>query len=451
MLLWGGESVSLIGSRVSIMAVPTVAILALHSGAGTVGTLVALQWLPFLVLGPIAGVWIDRRARRPIMIATNVGRAVLMGLIPLGWALGVLQVWHLYVIAALSGVLTVLFQVAFRAYLPTLLDRQDFIEGNVKLQLSQSVAQVAGTPIAGALIGALGAAAAVVADAASYVVASLTLGGIRKTEPPPPSTGHGIRSTLSDLGAGLSTTWKNGILRNLAAMATLGNIALSMASAVMLVYLYEDLHLGPAAVGVALGIGSLGFVVGALASRRVTTRLGVGPTLLICSVILGLGYLILPLASNGAALVVVTVSQFLVALQAGPVNVGIMTAVQTSTPPQMMGRVAGISLSFVWGGSAIGGALGGVLGATLGNTNALLVSGAVGLLSAAFVLGPVLRFGRVDAVRPDPTAVQHPHLSLGSYLPWHLIDGEHLHVPWHFADGPAIARFRSHSAIGGPH
>ncbi|HEY4021081.1 MAG TPA: MFS transporter [Pseudonocardiaceae bacterium] len=461
MLLWGGESVSLLGSRVSVLAVPSVAILALHSGPFVVGVLVALQWVPFLLLGSLAGVWVDRWQRKPVMTFTNIARAVLMALIPIAYVVHVLALWQLYVIAALTGILTVFFQVAFRAYLPTILKREEFIEGNAKLQLSQAVAQVAGTPIAGVLIGWLGATMAIIADAASYVVAAVGLQGIRKKEAPPapsPASAKGVRGTLADMGTGFRVTWENRILRNLAGMAATGNLALSMASAVMLVYLYDNLKLSPGLVGLALGLGSIGFLIGAFTSRKVTQRLGIGPTLLVCSLLLGVGYLILPVAGLGAALAVVAVSQFFAALQAGPVNVAIMSLVQAVTPPQMMGRVAGVSLTFVWGGNALGGLIGGLLGASLGNAQALLICGLVGLLSGVFVFGPVLRIKTVDQIKQatpveagtGKDAEHHHHVSvhLGAHLPW--AGGPHAHLPWHFGDGPAASRVRSYSHIGGP-
>jgi MFS family permease len=462
LLLWGGESISLIGSRVSVLAVPSIAILALHSGAFVVGVLIALQWVPFLLLGSLAGVWVDRWPRKPVLTITNIGRAVLMALIPLAYLVHALALWELFVVAAVTGILTVFFQVAFRAYLPTLLKREQFVEGNAKLQLSQAVAQVGGTPIAGVLIGWLGATLAIIADAASYVVAAVCLQGIRHKEAAPapsPAAARGVRGTLADMGTGFRITWQNKILRNLAGMAATGNLALSMASAVLLVYLYRDLNLGPAAVGIALGVGSTGFLLGAFASRKVTVRLGIGPTLLVCSLLLGAGYLILPIAGLGGGLVIVGLSQFFAALQAGPVNVAIMTLVQAVTPPQMMGRVAGVSLTFVWGGNALGGLIGGVLGAVFGNSAALLICGVVGLLSGAFVFGPVLRIKTADQAKPDatttdavkePVAAGHHHVSvhLGSHLPW---SGSHPHLPWHFGDGPAMSRIRSYSQLGGPH
>jgi MFS family permease len=459
-LLWAGESISLLGSRVSVLAVPSIAILALGAGPFTVGVLTALQWLPFLLFGSLAGVWVDRWRRKPVMTWTNLLRFVLMALIPLAYAADVLALWQLYVIATAVGVLTVFFQVAFRAYLPTLLKREEFIEGNAKLQLSQAVAQVAGTPIAGVLIGWLGATMAVVVDAVSYLLAALGLQGIHTKEAPPApapaGAPQGFKGTVAGLASGFQVTWRDKILRSLAGMAAFGNLGLSMATAVMLVYLYEDLHLSPVGVGIALGVGSIGFLIGAFTSRKVTLKLGIGPTLLVCSLLLGIGYLILPIAGLGASLVIVALSQFFAALQAGPVNVAIMTLVQSVTPPQMMGRVTGVSLTFVWGGNAIGAFIGGVLGATLGNVTALLVSGGVSALSAVFVLGPVLAIKTADQAKQaeapsaDSSDDEHKHHvshHLGSHLP---LSGHHPHVPWHFGDGPAVSRVRSFSHIGGP-
>lgn len=399
LLLWGGESISLIGSRVTLLALPTVAILQLHQGPFEVGTLVTLGWAPFLFLSSLTGVWADRHLRRPIMIATNVGRVVLVGAVPVLATLGVLQMWMLYAIALLTGVLTVLFQVSFQAYFPSLVGPEHYVEGNARMQISKSLAQVGGGPIAGVLIGLLDAARAISVDAASFLVAAVTVVLIRKPEqrPNPGESPRGVSGVLHELGEGYSTVWRTVVLRNLAAVASLANLTLTMGNAVVFVYFYQDLHLAPASVGVAIGIGGVGFVLGAMLSQRITQLVGVGRTILIAMVSLAASFLILPLASLGAAVVVLAVSQFLAAAQSAPSNVGIATLLQTFTPNRLMGRVMGIGLNVVWGANTVGGVVGGLLAHLIGNAAALAAFGIVPLLGTLLLFGPILAYRREHA------------------------------------------------------
>ena len=394
LLLWAGESISLVGTRVTLVALPSVAILVLGAGPLVVGPLIAVQWLPFLLLSPLAGVWADRRRRRPLLIATNLGRMVLLGAIPVAGALGMLSLPLLFAVALLNGVLSVLFQVAFRAYLRSIVNRDEYTEANARLQLSQSGAQLGGPPIAGVLIGLVGAAATIAADAFSYLVAAVTVVLIRRPEPAaaPTLRGGGVAGVLRDLGEGGRTVARSGILRNLMAMATFGNLALSTATAVLLLFLYRDLHLAPGVVGLALGAGGVGFLVGALLAQTIVERLGVGRALVLSAVLFGTGYLVLPLAAFGPAVPIVAVSQFLAGMQAGPGNVAGQGATLAVTPNALMGRVAGVGLTTVWGANAVGGLLGGWLGQVLGDGPTLALCGLLALSTAAFVIGPVMRF-----------------------------------------------------------
>jgi MFS family permease len=402
LLLWTGESISLIGSRVTLLALPTVAILQLHQSAFQVGLLVALGWAPFLVLSSLTGVWADRHRRRPMMVAANAGRVVLIAAVPILAALGVLSMWHLYVIALLSGILTVLFQVSFQAYLPSLLGRENFVEGNARMQLSQSVAQVFGGPIAGLLIGLLGAARAMFTDALSFLVAVFTVVLIRRPEAQPNAgmAARGVSGVLHELGEGFATVWRTLVLRNLSIVASLGNLTLSMGNAVLFVYLYRDLHLSPASVGIAIGLGGVGFIGGAILSQRLNEVIGVGRTILIAMLLLAASFLILPIASLGAALAILALSQFLAGLQSAPANVGVATLLQSFTPNRLMGRVMGVGLNVVWGANTIGGLLGGILAQALGNAWALAVFGLVPLVAILFLLGPILSYRREEAEAP---------------------------------------------------
>ena len=191
--LWAGETVSLFGSEVTELALPLVAVLALDAGAGQMGLLAAARFAPFLLVTLPAGVWVDRRRRRPVLIGANLGRCLLVALVPLLAGLGLLRIQHLYGIAFAVGVLTVLFDVAYQSYLPSLVDRGQLVEGNSKLQASASVARVGGPGLGGLLVQLAGAPRALLLDAATFAVSAATLLAIRQPEPAPPGPAAGSR------------------------------------------------------------------------------------------------------------------------------------------------------------------------------------------------------------------------------------------------------------------
>src|SRR3954447_11951556 len=181
--LWAGQSVSRLGSQVSLLALPLIAITVLHATTFEVGLLSAAEFAPFLLVGLPAGVLVDRLAKRPVLIAADIGRLVAIGSVPVGYELGAPTVGQLYAVAFVSGVLTVFFDVAYQSYLPVLVLRDELVEGNAKLTISDSAATVAGPSIAGALIDLVGAPLAVIADAATFGVSALTLLTVRRREP----------------------------------------------------------------------------------------------------------------------------------------------------------------------------------------------------------------------------------------------------------------------------
>lgn len=397
--VWGGESISLLGSEISVIALPSLAVLVFGEGALGVGLLIALQWIPFVLLAPVMGVLTDRLNRRTMMQVANLARFVILGSLPLLWALDGLTIGHLYVAAVLKGVFDVVFQLAYQAYLPQLLPREDLVDGNAKTQLSRSVALIFGRSAGGALVGALGAARAITADAVTYLFAGLSLMLVKFREPAPQPRPGGVKATLADLRGGVSMTFGNRLLRYLTLMATFGNTAVSMVLAMIIVFGYQDLDLSAAQIGLVLGIGGTPVILGAILSRRINERLGMGRTLLLTHSMLVAAFLLLPFAQFGntaTAVTILIISQGISSFTTPVGNVGVMTLIQKATPPQAMGRVGGVALPFVWGANAAGPLLGSAIAVAFTNVTAFYLAAGLAVVAVLWVLA-----GRVHTLVDD--------------------------------------------------
>src|ERR1035437_9354877 len=294
--LWTAAALRQMGSQVSLIAIPFIAAVVLHAAAFQVALLGAFEMLPFILFTLPAGAWLDRVRRRPVLIAGDFRRAAALISIPIAYALGVLTIWQLYAVGLTTGFLTVLFDVADQSYLPVLLDPEDLVEGNAKLQIPASAAQIVGPGFSGGLIGIIAAPFAIVIDAASFVVSGSLISLVRKHEPKPERKlrSDGSRTSLrQEIAEGLRYVLGNRYLRMIAGATGTFNLGSSMAFAVFPVFVYRELALSPALVGTAISLGSLGVLLGAFLAAPVARRLGVGPTIILSSMINGPGMIIL--------------------------------------------------------------------------------------------------------------------------------------------------------------
>ena len=389
-LLWAGQTVSVLGSQVTLLALPAAAILMLHASPFQVGLLGALEFLAFPTLGLVAGVYADRVKRRWIMIICDLGRMLALGSIPTAYALGWLSMPLLYAVALLTGVFTVFFDIAYQSYLPALIPRPKLIEGNSKLEVSRSVAQVAGPAIAGLLLQIVGAARAIAVDAASFAVSVLSLWAIRRPEPAPaPGTASGRRGFWVEMWEGMRVVLGNPTLWKIAGCTATSNLGSNIIFAVYLIFVFRYLHLSPGVVGLIFAAGSAGGLLGAVSAGALARRFGLGRALVL-GIAGSFAYFLVPLAQLGASLLLL-VTSFLVMSFGGTVyNVNQVSLRQTITPDHVQGRMNATVRTMIWGTIPIGSFVGGILGERFGVVPALVVGAIVATLAGIWILaGPV--------------------------------------------------------------
>jgi len=390
-LLWGGQSVSEVGSQVTTLAFPLVAVEVLGASAFEVGVLTACSTAAFLLMGLPAGAWVDRLRRRRVMMAADLGRMAAVGSIPVAYALGGLTLVQLYVTALAAGILTVFFDVAYQSYLPGLVGPERLVEGNAKLAGSAQVAQVAGPSMAGVLVQTLGGPVAVAVDAASFLVSSLTLATIATPEAAPDPPAHdGLRAQI---GEGLGFVLGHRTLRAIAGCTGTSNLFSSMMAAVEVVFLVRVIHVRAGIIGLLFAAGGIGGVAGALTASSVARRIG-GVRATLAGMAVTSGGLVIPLTGRGAGVVLFAVGSFFLGFGAVVYNINQVSFRQRLCPPALLGRMNATMRFLVWGEMPIGALIGGALASGIGLRDTLWV-GAVGqVLAIIWLLASPMRSQR---------------------------------------------------------
>lgn len=402
LLLWGSQSVSQVGTQVSILALPLVAVLTLDASAFEVALLTTLEYLPWLLLALPAGVWVDRLTRRPMLVVTDVGRALALASVPLAHALGVLTVWQLDVVAFSAGALTVFFDVAYQSYLPSLVSRDQLVDGNAKLAASMSAAQVAGPGLGGGLVAAVTAPYAIFVDAVSFVGSALLLGGIRTRERAPAASERvGMRRELLE---GLRYLVAHRHWRALAASTGAFNLFGNVWGAIVIVYMVRSLDLSPGLIGVIFAVGGVGSVAGAALAPSVSRRLGVGPAIVASAALSGLPMLLVPLAPVSHPIPFIAVGWGLTGAGIMIYNISAISLMQALTPERLLGRLNASRRFIVWGTIPLGSLLGGALAATIGLRPTIFVGTILGSLAFLFVAVSPVRSVRELPDAPEQEA-----------------------------------------------
>jgi predicted MFS family arabinose efflux permease len=401
-LLWIGETTSGLGTMVSEVAIPLLAVLVLHANAFSVGALTAIAWAPWLVIGLPAGAWVDRWPRRPVLIAADLVTVVALASVPIAAWCHVLAFAQLLAVALVTGVARVFFVTAYRAYLPSLVDRPQLPEANAKLQGSEAFANVAGPGLAGVISQWLGVVTGLLLDAISSLVSAVCLLCIRKQEakPAPAATASTLRAQIAQ---GVRMTVRDPFLRTLALSGAAANLALNMAQAVLVLFLIKVVGVGAAGVGTVLAVMSVGGLAGATAANWVGRRLGTARAVLVAELGAAPFGLLIAFASHGVGIVLAVVGGFM--LIGGIVVSNVLQGGfrQTYCPQDMLGRISA-SWQFVsYGAIPLGALLGGALGDAIGLRPTMLLS-----MVALVLAGSVLLTGPIRGLRDLPERMPVP-------------------------------------------
>jgi MFS family permease len=429
--LWTAATISLFGTQVSVIAIPVIAVVILGATPFEVALVGTFEFLPFLLFTLPAGVWVDRLPRRRILIIGDVGRAVMLATIPIAHILDVLTIWQIFVVAFVNGVFTVFFDIADQSYLPTVLDREELVDGNAKLQASMSTAQVVGQPVGGGLVGLLTAPFALALDALSYVLSALLIFAIRRREradsPDPAAAVEDVvaltpagpsvatearaertdpparRSVRQEVAEGLRFVFGHRYLRNIAASTGWSNLFGNIAFAIFPVFVYRDLRLTPEIVGLIGGGFGAGALLGALTASKVAERVGVGNAILGSIFLGGPMTLLIPLANRETALLLIGGGGILSGWSQVVYNVNQVSLRQSITPEPMLGRMNATMRFIVWGTIPIGQIVGGLIATFFGTISGIWV-GAIGGLFAfvPILLSPVRKLRRIEDAQPEP-------------------------------------------------
>ncbi|MGI5372355.1 MFS transporter [Streptomyces iakyrus] len=406
-LLWVGETVSGLGNSVTVVALPLIAVVGLGADSTAVGLLTAAVWLPWLLVGLPVGAWVDRRRKRPLMIACDLAAAAALMSVPAAAWLDALTFQQLVVVALVCGTAAVCFDTAYHSYIRIVLEGRDLLEGNAKLQGSAAATQVAGPGVAGLLAQALGAVTALVADAVTFLVSAVCLRRIGVVEPDsdPDAERDSLRRQIAE---GLRFVGRDRYLRPMVTWGAVTNLALMGYQAVQVVFLVRTVGLNPGMVGLLLTSGSAGAILGALVATRISRRFGTARGLLLLQLATSPFVLLLPMTTAGPALLLFATGAFLVGLGISVANIVVGTFRQTYCPPHLLGRVVATAMMINHSTIPLGSLLGGVLGDAVGYRPAMwIMTGVVAPSWLILALSPMRRIRDLpQAQKPEQAHVQ---------------------------------------------
>jgi MFS family permease len=398
--VWAAASISIFGSLITRIALPLVAILTLNAGPIEVAVLRSMELVVALIVGLVAGAWVDRLMRRPVLIWADLGRAALLLAIPVSFMLGTLALWQLLLVAALTAVLTTFFDAADNAYLPTIVERERLLEANSALAASGSVAEFAGFGISGILVQLVTGPITILINAVTYIVSAVLLLSVRHVEAPPPPR-EDREPVLDEIRHGIRLVRHDPVLRAFAGAQMLMSMLWGVFGATWFLFALE-LDVGPAMVGIIAGVGGASSFIGAIVATRSTGRWGVGPVAIVAMLLAAVGNLFIPLAPAGLPLIAIGcfLAQQLIADSAITVYDVTETSVrQALVADRELGRVASTFQVLSAGAQLVATVGAGLLAEVIGLRATSFLAPLGGLLAAAILYWSPVRTLRILPVR----------------------------------------------------
>ena len=380
-LLWAGQSASLIGDQITLIALPLVAVTFAHANPAGVGLLGACLRIPFLLIGLQAGVWVVRLGLARSMLAADIVRGLAIALVVMAIGLGAADLWLLVIAVSAVGVATVFFQVSYQSFVPEIVPQEDLWHGaNTRLTLSESLSLLIGPAVGGLVIGLLTLRGALVLDVMTYAasVISLALIVVRRASnrTGEPATNARV-ATRRAVWEGMRYVSRSPVLRAIMWTGAAYNLGAAMFETLLVLFGIQTLHAGPAEVGLAIGIGGIGFPLGSLLSSRFNSRVGMGPALIWAAIPSVAGILVSALAFGRPALAIVAAGVFIVGIGQGCFGVNAVTLRQRYSSPEMRARATAVHRFVSWGALPGGALLGGFVGQVAGLRSALVCASVI--------------------------------------------------------------------------
>lgn len=391
MLLWTGQTISVFGSMIGVVAMSFTAILFLHATPFQLGVLGAARLVPGFLTSLLAGAWVDRLRRRPILIATDIARAVVLASIPLAAYFHELRMGQLYMVAFLMSILTIFFDVSYESYLPSIVRREDLIESNSKLSASASISEIGGFSVAGWLVQLFTAPFGILIDAFSFIFSAIFLSFISsKEQSKAPVQRQSIRV---EIGEGLNQVIRNPLLKASAICTIIRELSWGINGTLVLLYMTKGIGFQPGILGVIWAVGGVSSLFAAVVAARTTKRFGIGPTMIMSLLFAGVAMTFIPLAKGAtlASALLLIASQLLGDGAVIIYEINKVSLQQSVAPKAMLGRV-NASMQFIGiGATLVGSLLGGILGEIIGVRPTLMLGAFGVLLSMCWLLFSPIR------------------------------------------------------------
>ncbi|NEZ41126.1 MFS transporter [Paenibacillus alvei] len=385
-MLWIGQTASQFGTQVALLGMPLVAALYLGASPMQMGLLGFAEYAPFIIFGLIAGVWIDRFPRRPILVAANFFRGALLLIVPLTALAGFLNMTVLYLVAFIVGICTVFFDVAYTSFLPSIVRKEQLVDGNSKLETSKSTAQIAGPGLSGGLEQLITAPFAILFTSASFFVSAVYIARIRKLETVV-TDAKKQKNIWLEIKEGLHTVYTKPLLWGVVRCSTVFNLSWNVIFSIYVLYASQELKISASILGIIYGTLGVGYLTGSLLAQRAVRRFGVGPTIVGSATIAASGGLLAPLAvgSELSIALIMMLGQLLFGMGVSMFSISTISLRQVIVPDALQGRVNATFRFISWGSLPLGSLIGGMIGGAMGLRFALFAGG-VGLLASACTL-----------------------------------------------------------------